>query len=1167
MFDAYSEELFDALPQLEGLSSAEARRELSRAYLAVIELRTGVTTQEQVPGATIGFVRRLADALEVNLLLRDGVSEVEEVACAFVAGEALSLLSELLDLVVEVGADHRPRFHRSPLLTRVEAALLYLIASYDASAATIVRDIPAASALDDAHARAAEWAMDQLLSLCSLRLSPPPVPEGCGAVFRSASALVGADVEADTLGRLYQRLGWAVARLVGWLGGFDEDGAAASEDALQRLIDALSPPASDTDTGILGMVGVEHARICHIARLVLRAGRGVRGRSVLHRIPLPPRGDQARFRSYLLSRARGGPEGRGSRPVLWPSVQSFVRTFLEEGTPHAVAAMPTGSGKSFLGELAIAHCRDDGWCLYLVPTNALATQVRTDLRRQLRELEVRVQAFIGDQDYTSLEEDRVSEVAPGTIAVMTPEKCALALRLGADLFKNISLVVFDECHLLGERTSGRGLTAELVLTQIMILSPSCRFLLMSAMVENPGDLKDWLTQATTRPCALVAQPWKPTRSLRSAVAVDGSELEAGQSAARQQLAALPERRKNLAFSCSLRLVGALQGTWQTTDEPDYAILALPFKTEFKVHREKKGRRKNWVYSIDTGGWVNECAATLSKLLVNSGIQTLTFIPKSKHYPFSVAKDIQLNEVPRTQPGEKVGACHVLAEYELGVRSEPFALIARGIAVHTALMLETEKIAAEESFASSHARLMLATGTLAQGLNLPAVAVVIAGTDIGYAPSELPALVKQRRLAQLLNAAGRAGRAGFSNQGVVIAISNTPVGVEDYGTCMHLRNELDFMQERDNSVTVRSSLGTFLDLVAKQALRTDQAGPIELQAISVLGGGDEGGPPTAEVIRRSYGAFLRRQRDPVDLSDMGTKRLDLLRAEFTAAHGLPAWVPVASQRAGLDFWQTAALAVAFERALGTLTPELLQSSTMEWTRHFIRVLAHMAPLHLITLCSADDLSRASDRLDAAFEQMKVALEGRHGRLRDLRWTLPPGWIEAWEDLLRTLEPWMQGASISEIASLLTGDEVTKLSTSRNAGGQPIPKALTVTMGLFGELARLAGGLVAVVELILASMHHGQVQDVPPALACLPLAIKNGFDTPHRLAWFRFGLRLRRPAHFLAHLMPLAEGRYDDREARQTIEELKDGLLTSDIIVLRSDEQPLLAAIRTFMKVGG
>ena len=133
----------------------------------------------------------------------------------------------------------------------------------------------------------------------------------------------------------------------------------------------------------------------------------------------------------------------------------------------------------------------------------------------------------------------------------------------------------------------------------------------------------------------------------------------------------------------------------------------------------------------------------------------------------------------------VQICATLAEYELGCKSRVFELLAKGVAVHTSLMLETEKIGSETMFRSRSAPVMFATGTLAQGLNLPAIAVIIAGSRIGDPRGDDPLHIQRRKFSQLLNAAGRAGRAGFANQGLVVAIPDTPVTFGKFGDVLQV----------------------------------------------------------------------------------------------------------------------------------------------------------------------------------------------------------------------------------------------------------------------------------------------------------------------------------------------------------------------------------------------
>jgi replicative superfamily II helicase len=104
---------------------------------------------------------------------------------------------------------------------------------------------------------------------------------------------------------------------------------------------------------------------------------------------MPPDMDGARYSIYLRNRAIGA-DGAPGRPVLWPSAREYVSECIIGQMKHAVVSMPTGSGKSFVAELAISQALGGGWALYLVPTNALAEQIRGDLRRGLATLDAQI---------------------------------------------------------------------------------------------------------------------------------------------------------------------------------------------------------------------------------------------------------------------------------------------------------------------------------------------------------------------------------------------------------------------------------------------------------------------------------------------------------------------------------------------------------------------------------------------------------------------------------------------------------------------------------------------------------------------------------------------------------------------------------------------------------
>ena len=811
-----------------------------------------------------------------------------------------------------------------------------------------------------------------------------------------------------------------------------------------------------------------------------------------------------------------------------------------------MVSMPTGSGKSFIGEIAVSQAIDDGWALYLAPTNALTEQIRGDLRKGLKELDTEIFAFIGDQEYSIFTTERVDEMPANSVAVMTPEKCALALRLSPEAFNNCRIVIFDECHLIGDTGSSRGPVAELVLTQLMLRAPDCRFLLMSAIVQNPDELAEWLEEATGGDSVPVTIRWRPTRTLRSVLGLDNKSIQKRAKDEIKILNTRNEKIKRRRFKSKCALAVNLQGAWQSQEERDYAVTPIDCEAPLKLLRKKES--EEWKYYWEGDSWVNKCAIALGEKLAEAGIQTLIFTPPNKHYPFSNGNKVNLSEqlIDSLQAANDfVEACEILAEYELGCESQVFSLIDDGVAVHTSLMLETEKIGSELMFRSQSVPIMFATGTLAQGLNLPAIAVIIAGSRIGDPRGQDLREMQRRKFSQLLNAAGRAGRAGFANQGIVVAIPDKPVAFDGVKSFTEARDQVDYLQQSDDSVRVESGLTAFLDSVCANTLRPDRASDVDLQVVSLLAGGDENQIGPEPVLNRTYAAYLRRRAGGDEVTAENADQLVQMGTKFIEDTGAPTWLTIAAQRAGLDFFLTLAISQAWARVRPELPEDVSQWSVPQWRDELLKLIVLIPPGILAKQLPISKLKNISEEFNKIEKDNSRFLYDR-----SLNWDPHENWVNAWSTAAAPLAAWMQGKSYIEISCIITGDSIEDISSDRTSG-KPILRVLSISHDSWSALSLIAGGLLAIAEQILEG-------DVPLALASLPMCIKYGCDSPETLAWFRFGVRLRRPSRLLSTKFPPPEIQTDD-ELRDWVRETRKGWLKADLI----DEDPVLTATRIFI----
>ena len=1145
MYDSYARSLINDFPEFDGLSGDDSARALSIAYLSIIRYRVNKSDVDAAQlTASQPYLRRLANVLIFHVLLDDEKPIDERQAAAFVAAESIALIADYIAISREIAQEATDTLRCAERHARVEAALLYLVSRYDACAAGVLllptpKAEPHAKLIDHAVA----WCFYRLEQLCRLQLVPT-IDADFPFELNSAEDLDPFRLEEDTVSRLFVDLGTSASKFGAWLSG-TLDSLDSVTERLDILIESLTPTVGTDKPWPDAPLGHEYAAVFHLCVLLRLCLPSLADRALVQTIPIPPPGDADTYRQYLKYRALGTDTDTG-RPVLWPSALEYVTECLHGNKRHAVVSMPTGSGKSFIGELAVSQAVSNGWALYLAPTNALTEQIRGDLRIGLRVLKTEVLAFIGDQEYSIFKTDNVSLMQANSVAVMTPEKCALALRMSPEAFENCRLVVFDECHLIGDTGSSRGAIAELVLSQLMLRTTDCRFLLMSAIVQNPDELAGWLEESLGDPANAVTTRWRPTRTLRSVLGVDDNSFQEKAQSAKEELEILPKSRKNLSFSAQCALAAGLQGAWQTQDKTDYFVTTIDCDAALSVNRNKN-RDGSWNYRYNATSWVNATAISLATRFADRQIQTLVFTPASRHYPFSNGNKVKLQEetlaVAPVAPGI-VDICSILAEFELGCESHVFSLLENGVAVHTSLMLETEKIASEAMFRNRSVPIMFATGTLAQGLNLPAIAVVIAGSRIGDPRGEADEVVQKRRFSQLLNAAGRAGRAGFANQGIVVAVPDKPVAFRNFDDVLSARDQADYLQQSDDSVRVESGLKAFLDAICSDTLQADFASELELEVVSLLAGGDEKQLTPKAVLQRTFAAYLRRQNAMPDVTDANAAIFDEIRENFLRNASAPDWLTIAAQRAGLDFFLTLAILRAWERIRSEFDFDSADWSVMDWLSEFLQLIVYIPPRLLTHHLTKVRLQRISSEFD-----MLVKRQDDMFFERDVRWDPPRSWTEAWKSAEQPLHAWMRGESIIGIASILTGSSVDELPSERTQG-KPIPKTLALTGDTWTALSLIAGGFLAIAEQAL----EGQV---PIALASLPMAIKYGCDKSGTLGWFRFGVRLRRPAHYLNNRFspPLIE---NEEQLKDWIRDRRSSWLASD-----PEGDEVLDAIRGFI----
>ncbi len=181
------------------------------------------------------------------------------------------------------------------------------------------------------------------------------------------------------------------------------------------------------------------------------------------------------------------------------SLHAHQRTLLAERATAVLLIAPTGGGKTLAGFLPslVDLASDDApraglHTLYISPLKALAVDIGRNLRTPVGEmgLSIRIEDRTGDTKSHVKARQRAD---PPHILLTTPESLALLLSQpdAGRMFGSLTRVIVDEVHALSG--SKRGDQLSLGLARLRTLAPDHRLCALSATVDDPQGIADWLS--------------------------------------------------------------------------------------------------------------------------------------------------------------------------------------------------------------------------------------------------------------------------------------------------------------------------------------------------------------------------------------------------------------------------------------------------------------------------------------------------------------------------------------------------------------------------------------------------------------------------------------------------------------------------------------------------
>lgn len=418
---------------------------------------------------------------------------------------------------------------------------------------------------------------------------------------------------------------------------------------------------------------------------------------------------------------------KGLVELLYPQKESILEGQLLNPAHRAIVVnLPTSSGKTLIAEYRILQALNQfrnqgGWVAYVVPTKALVNQIYNQLKRDLGNIGLSVEKASGAIELDGFEQHLIEENGNQTtfdVLVTTYEKMNLLVRqgLGTTDERSLVLTVVDEAHNIEEKQ--RGLNLEFLLSTIKNDCQEANFLLMTPDISNSDEIVNWLAPDRGQVINLELDWWQPNERVIGAIQIEGQKRE---------------------YDYVLRTLHTDKGTYEVGE----AIPLFPGTTDETASQARASKVK--------------IAKTVGANCLNPA-SPIIVLASDPNETYSIAETLFEKSDDNFGYDDDVDLLIKLVQSELGNDFPLARFLSRRIAVHSSALPDEIRFLVEDLMSSEKLQALVATTTIAQGINFPVSAVIMGAYNYPY--------VGPMPVRDFWNLAGRVGRAGQDSMGWV-----------------------------------------------------------------------------------------------------------------------------------------------------------------------------------------------------------------------------------------------------------------------------------------------------------------------------------------------------------------------------------------------------------------
>ncbi len=415
---------------------------------------------------------------------------------------------------------------------------------------------------------------------------------------------------------------------------------------------------------------------------------------------------------------------------------------------HVLVCAKTGSGKTLVGEYQIYHSLSKGKrVFYTSPIKSLSNQKFHHLKVLFPEASVGI--MTGDIKFRP----------DAQVVVMTTEilrnllykqnTATESLGLTASLsMEDVDAVIFDECHYMNDPDRGK------VWEETFILLPrTVQLVLLSATLEHPERIASWLGTIKQRPVHLIQTQYRVVPLTHYVISRD------------QKLLLVMDEKENYHERVYTEWARS-----QVQEEKEH------YRFQLRVQEARESGVKGGIEGkVSHSHYVHRLNQTVHLLEEKELLPALLFVFHRKQcetYAHRIEKSL-------LDTSDSATVRHILSfhlhRYQKELDQTPqyhqlVELLYRGIAFHHSGLLPVLKEVVEILFSKGFIKLLVCTETFAVGLNMPTKTVMFAG--LKKYDDHVDSL-RVLRSDEYLQMAGRAGRRGKDDRGVVIYLPEGP----------------------------------------------------------------------------------------------------------------------------------------------------------------------------------------------------------------------------------------------------------------------------------------------------------------------------------------------------------------------------------------------------------